>query len=473
MFVLSRTRDRAVASSLSIRPLVFRQVLQAQQADPQLADILQMLDVELDEDSEASVLRWCRPACAGDVVVPFGARRRHFYLREGPNGFILRVESPSTVYTSPSPSAQHLRACPVREVVTVTWDPHPREPVEGVLRATSALELAATMRTLELSGKRWLGQWRVSHLQSSRGWSGTPRTDETSQQRRGACRVEEMGRSVRGDRENRVLSVGRGTGSRVVTVGLKPKAAPPAFVLRWCRPARAGDVFVSFGARRKRPFLREGPNGFVLRVECENSMLEVELLPLPGTPILGSLSREYSGLRVCSKLSWLDWDAEVSFRSSSRCSPASPFLTASLFAAPEPLREARRGTVVRPDYGRRAPGRGDGAVGKVPIARSGSLFSVYVTLGPDVQLNTGVRVSRSDDTDLDGTTQVPGQSPELTAWLTKNLGHLTGEVGVNPYAANSNRHPQRPHPMPPSSCSQRPLTWTPTGQRPPLAANSN
>ncbi|MQL72846.1 hypothetical protein Taro_005185, partial [Colocasia esculenta] len=41
--------------------------------------------------------------------------------------------------------------------------------------------------------------------------------------------------------------------------------------------------------------------------------------------------------------------------------------------------------------------------------------------------NTGVRVSRSDDTDLDGTTQVPGQSPELTAWLTKNLGHLTGE----------------------------------------------
>ncbi|MQL69715.1 hypothetical protein Taro_001996 [Colocasia esculenta] len=44
--------------------------------------------------------------------------------------------------------------------------------------------------------------------------------------------------------------------------------------------------------------------------------------------------------------------------------------------------------------------------------------------------NTGVRVSRSDDTDLDGTTQVPGQSPELTAWLTKNLGHPTGEVTI-------------------------------------------
>ncbi|MQL74368.1 hypothetical protein Taro_006721, partial [Colocasia esculenta] len=41
--------------------------------------------------------------------------------------------------------------------------------------------------------------------------------------------------------------------------------------------------------------------------------------------------------------------------------------------------------------------------------------------------NTRVRVSRSDDTDLNGTTQVPGQGPELTAWLTKNLGHPTGE----------------------------------------------
>ncbi|MQL92744.1 hypothetical protein Taro_025374 [Colocasia esculenta] len=50
------------------------------------------------------------------------------------------------------------------------------------------------------------------------------------------------------------------------------------------------------------------------------------------------------------ELSWLDWAAEVSFRSSSRRSLASPSLTASLFAAPEPLREARRGTVVWPDY---------------------------------------------------------------------------------------------------------------------------
>ena len=30
------------------------------------------------------------------------------------------------------------------EVVSISWDTHPREPVEGVLRATSVLELAAT-----------------------------------------------------------------------------------------------------------------------------------------------------------------------------------------------------------------------------------------------------------------------------------------------------------------------------------------
>ncbi|MQL97165.1 hypothetical protein Taro_029853 [Colocasia esculenta] len=59
----------------------------------------------------------------------------------------------------------------------------------------------------------------------------------------------------------------------------------------------------------------------------------------------------WSGVVSLAELSWLDWDAEVSFRSSSRHSPASPFLTASLFAAPELLREARRGTIVRPDYG--------------------------------------------------------------------------------------------------------------------------
>ncbi|MQM06078.1 hypothetical protein Taro_038896, partial [Colocasia esculenta] len=120
-----------------------------------------------------------------------GVGRRHSFLPEGPNGVVVRVEKrwlrnhppstedvtyrgvammsrparlprhrrsaqfPSAVYISPSPGARHLRACPVREVVTVTWDAHPWDPVEGVLRATSVLKLAATRRALELSGKWW------------------------------------------------------------------------------------------------------------------------------------------------------------------------------------------------------------------------------------------------------------------------------------------------------------------------------
>ncbi|MQM12480.1 hypothetical protein Taro_045397 [Colocasia esculenta] len=54
------------------------------------------------------------------------------------------------------------------------------------------------------------------------GWRR--RGGESSQQRQGTRRVEETGRpsgppwSVGGDRENRVLGVGRGSGSRVVTI---------------------------------------------------------------------------------------------------------------------------------------------------------------------------------------------------------------------------------------------------------------
>ncbi|MQM22869.1 hypothetical protein Taro_055928, partial [Colocasia esculenta] len=75
------------------------------------------------------------------------------------------------------------------------------------------------------------------------------------------------------------------------------------------------------------------------------------------------------------------WNTEDG-RSSTRCRLASPFLTASLFVPPEPLREGRRGTVVRLEYGAawRTPGGGDGAVGEDPVASSGSHFSVYVTL---------------------------------------------------------------------------------------------
>ncbi|MQM12682.1 hypothetical protein Taro_045601 [Colocasia esculenta] len=102
------------------------------------------------------------------------------------------------------------------------------------------------------------------------------------------------------------------------------------------------------------------------------------------------------------------------FGSSSRRSPASPFHTASLLVAPEQLGEARRGTVVRLDYGGyccvlgvlprsnetwglgpgtkircrwthltavgRAPGGRDGAVVEVPVASSGPPSLLYVTM---------------------------------------------------------------------------------------------
>ncbi|MQM18217.1 hypothetical protein Taro_051205 [Colocasia esculenta] len=120
-----------------------------------------------------------------------------------------------------------------------------------------------------------------------------------------------------------------------------------------------------FGARRRHPFLREGPNRFVLRVEvgtldplalsmlpsplyivfplwfgaweCENSMLEVDgladrdrivvLLGVVTARAVATGWRQGMALRPCrngpmrrdlSQLSWLDWDAEVRLLSSGR-----------------------------------------------------------------------------------------------------------------------------------------------------------
>ncbi|MQL87675.1 hypothetical protein Taro_020222 [Colocasia esculenta] len=117
-------------------------------------------------------------------------------------------------HTSRSPGARHLRACPVREVVTVTWDPRPREPVEGVLRATSVLELATNWADSGAEGKTVesplsMFTSRVVVTTSSRTefpTESTFRTElalasllhflfvgESSQQRQGARRAEETG----------------------------------------------------------------------------------------------------------------------------------------------------------------------------------------------------------------------------------------------------------------------------------------
>ncbi|MQL81477.1 hypothetical protein Taro_013939 [Colocasia esculenta] len=117
-------------------------------------------------------------------------------------------------YTSRSLGTRHLRACPVREVVSIAWDPHPRTPIEGVLRAVGMLE----SRTLEWRGKRLVIPFLTASLFVApellrEAWRGTvvrpdyggyycglrvlPHSDEregeTFQQRQGVRRVEETG----------------------------------------------------------------------------------------------------------------------------------------------------------------------------------------------------------------------------------------------------------------------------------------
>ncbi|MQM11721.1 hypothetical protein Taro_044631 [Colocasia esculenta] len=52
LFLPSSCKDRAILTSLTVRPVMYQQVIEAQSADPDLAEILQMPEVELDEDSE-------------------------------------------------------------------------------------------------------------------------------------------------------------------------------------------------------------------------------------------------------------------------------------------------------------------------------------------------------------------------------------------------------------------------------------
>ncbi|MQL72531.1 hypothetical protein Taro_004881, partial [Colocasia esculenta] len=49
--------------------------------------------------------------------------------------------------------AWHLRPCPVQRLSLLSETPHPREPVEGVLWATSVLELAADLANSGAEGK--------------------------------------------------------------------------------------------------------------------------------------------------------------------------------------------------------------------------------------------------------------------------------------------------------------------------------
>ncbi|MQM08939.1 hypothetical protein Taro_041793 [Colocasia esculenta] len=81
-------------------------------------------------------------------------RFRFFYCTRGTCASSL-VRS----YTSRSPSARHLRACPVERLLPLLGIP----VLESLLREYSGLRACSSWhpswQTLEQRGKRWLGQW--------------------------------------------------------------------------------------------------------------------------------------------------------------------------------------------------------------------------------------------------------------------------------------------------------------------------
>ncbi|MQM09201.1 hypothetical protein Taro_042068 [Colocasia esculenta] len=157
LFVSSRTRDRVVASNLSVRPSLFRQVLQAQRADAELADILRMPDVELSEDSEVSMI--CKlpsPVCS---VSPISGRFSEEESPEPPTG---------------------LKAT------------YPVSPSDWTVACESLAEPSWFVWAAEDSLEFYSAQASQSFFSLPR--SLRPRNCESSQQWQGARRAEETGR---------------------------------------------------------------------------------------------------------------------------------------------------------------------------------------------------------------------------------------------------------------------------------------
>ncbi|MQL74179.1 hypothetical protein Taro_006517 [Colocasia esculenta] len=82
--------------------------------------------------------RWCHDACVDRDS--FGCRGGHGHRDNITTADGVATWSRPRSYTSRSPGTRHLRACPMREVVTVAWDPRLRVPVEGAFRAAGVLE---------------------------------------------------------------------------------------------------------------------------------------------------------------------------------------------------------------------------------------------------------------------------------------------------------------------------------------------
>ncbi|MQL89776.1 hypothetical protein Taro_022354 [Colocasia esculenta] len=197
-------------------------------------------------------------------------------------------------------------------------------------------------------------------------------------------------------------------------------------MMRWCRPTRAGDMFVPFGARRRRSFLREGPNGrdpsggrdliatdLLVAIGSRRSWAsrpgrdgygrhDRRLLPLLGTPILGRLRGRYrgdecarvgspaGGLRSSGENGGLDGDVEsfaelyllgMGHRGQLEFYPVQAEFPPSVFTSRVVVTTSSC-TEFLTVSAERASGGGDGAVVGVPVASSGSPVLVYVTLGP-------------------------------------------------------------------------------------------
>ncbi|MQM22218.1 hypothetical protein Taro_055267 [Colocasia esculenta] len=191
------------------------------------------------------VLRW---------VVPFMQGTCSWSLERGggghsdvkaPTGQLYLWSSLVWSYTSHLPSARHLRACPdgsvksFAELSWLAWDTEdgrsstqyrlaspfltaslfealepPREARHETVVRPNYGGYCCVLCVLPHSDETWsdkdTGMFGIASLSPD---YDHPITCETSQQRRGAHRVEETGRSMGGDRKNRVLGVGRGSGS--------------------------------------------------------------------------------------------------------------------------------------------------------------------------------------------------------------------------------------------------------------------
>ncbi|MQL82048.1 hypothetical protein Taro_014512 [Colocasia esculenta] len=113
----------------------------------------------------AAVLRWASFRCAGVVFVPCGARRRRFYLREGPVGRVLHLEVDSG---AEGKTVVRTVACQsLAELSWLVWD------------AEDSLEFYPT---------------QASQSFFSLPRSLRPRNRESSQKRQGARRAKETGR---------------------------------------------------------------------------------------------------------------------------------------------------------------------------------------------------------------------------------------------------------------------------------------